>query len=105
VGVERSPEWYLFPDLLPATVDLNAYATAENLLDALTANARAANKDRFFSYLTTREAENSLFGEGQFVGFGFRNRIDQGDRPFILDVFQGARRPMPDCGAAMKSSP
>jgi hypothetical protein len=71
------------PDLLPATVDLNAYATAENLLDALTANARAANKDRFFSYLTTREAENSLFGEGQFVGFGFRNRIDQGNRPFI----------------------
>ena len=26
-------------------------------------------------------------GEGQFVGFGFRNRTDPGDRPFILDVF------------------
>ena len=83
-------EWYLFPDLLPASADVAAYATAEELLDALTATARAQGKDRFFSYLTTKSAENSLLGEGQFVGFGFRSRTDTGNRPFILDVFEGS---------------
>ena len=85
-----SREWYLFPDLLPATVDIASYATAEELLDALTATARAQGKDRYFSYLTTKSAENSLLGEGQFVGFGFRSRTDAGNRPFILDVFEGS---------------
>ncbi|MGB7738097.1 MAG: S41 family peptidase [Steroidobacteraceae bacterium] len=83
-------EWYLFPDLLPASTDIASYPTAEDLLDALTATARAQGKDRFFSYLTTKSAENSLLGEGQFVGFGFRSRTDTGDRPFILDVFEGS---------------
>jgi carboxyl-terminal processing protease len=83
-------DWYLYPETLPATVDLAAYATAEQLLDALTATARAQDKDRFFSYLTTRSAENSLFAEGEFVGFGFRNRTDDGNRIFILDVFAGS---------------
>ncbi len=81
-------EWYLFPDLLPASVDLTAYATAEDLLDALTATARAQGKDRFFSYLTTIAEETSILGEGQFVGFGFRSRTDPGNRPFIMDVFE-----------------
>ncbi|MCX7053460.1 MAG: S41 family peptidase [Proteobacteria bacterium] len=83
-------EWYLFPDLLPASVDIASYPTAEDLLDALTATARTQGKDRFFSYLTTKSAENSLLGEGQFVGFGFRSRTDTGNRPFIIDVFEGS---------------
>ncbi len=83
-------EWYLFPDLLPASVDIAGYPTAEDLLDALTATARAQGKDRFFSYLTTKSAEDSLLGEGQFVGFGFRSRTDTGNRPFVLDVFEGS---------------
>ena len=53
-------EWYLFPDLLPASTDIATYPTAEELLDALTATARAQGKDRFFSYLTTKSAEDSL---------------------------------------------
>ena len=83
-------EWYLFSDLLPASADIAAYPTAEDLLDTLTATARAQGKDRFFSYLTTKSAEDSLLGEGQFVGFGFRSRTDTGNRPFILDVFEGS---------------
>jgi C-terminal peptidase prc len=89
-------EWYLFPDLLPASVDLASYPTAADLLDALAATARAQGKDRYFSYLTTKSAENSLLGEGQFVGFGFRSRTDTGNRPFILDVFEGS--PAADAG-------
>ena len=80
-------DWYLYPETLPANVDLSAYATAEELLDALTATARSQDKDRYFSYLTTRSAENSLFGEGEFVGFGFRNRIEDDNRIFVVDVF------------------
>lgn len=83
-------DWYLYPATLPSSVDVSAYGTAEELLDALTATARAQDKDRFFSFLTTRAAENSLFGEGEFVGFGFSNRTDDGNRAFILDVFAGS---------------
>ncbi len=88
LGVTR--DWYLFPETLPASVNLASFATAEELLDALTANARAQGRDRFFSYLTTKSAEDSLLGEGQFTGFGFRNRTDSGNRPFILDVFEAS---------------
>jgi C-terminal processing protease CtpA/Prc len=83
-------EWYLFQDTLPATVSPGAYATAEQLLDALTAAARAQGKDRYFSYLTTRAEEAALIGAGEFVGFGFRNRTDDGNRPFVLDVFEAS---------------
>jgi len=91
-------EWYLFPELLPASVDIASYATAEDLLDDLTATAREQGKDRYFSYLTTRAAENSLLGDGQFVGFGFRTRTDDGNRPLILDVFDAS--PASEAGLA-----
>jgi carboxyl-terminal processing protease len=94
--LDVSREWYLFPELLPGSVNLASYATAEELLDALTATARAQGKDRFFSYLTTKSEESSLLGEGQFVGFGFRTRTDPGNRPFITDVFETS--PAADAG-------
>lgn len=81
-------DWYLFPELLPASVNLAEFATAEELLDHLTATAREQGKDRYFSYLTTREADNTVLGEGEFIGFGFRMRNEAGDRPFILDVYE-----------------
>ena len=88
--LDASREWYLFDTLLPASVDLGSFATAEALLDHLTATARAQGKDRYFSYLTTKSAENSLLGEGQFVGFGFRTRVDPVNRPMILDVYESS---------------
>ncbi len=83
-------DWYLFPELLPATVDTASFATAEELLDHLTATARDQRKDRYFSYLTTRAEENSLLGDGQFNGFGLRTRTDPGPRPVIVEVFEGS---------------
>ncbi len=85
-----SRDWYLFPELLPATVDTASFATAQDLLDHLTATARAEGKDRYFSYLTTRTEENSLLGEGEFIGFGLRTRTDPGPRPFIVEVFESS---------------
>jgi C-terminal processing protease CtpA/Prc len=79
-------DWYLFQ---PATVNIGDYATAQELLDALTATARAEGKDRFFSYLTTPAADSSFLQEGQFIGFGFRTSI-QNDRLLLPDVFEGS---------------
>jgi len=89
-------EWYLFPETLPANVNTGDYSTAEQLLDALTATARAQGKDRYFSYLTTKAAENSVLNEGQFNGFGFRTRTDPVNRPMLVDVF--ASSPAADAG-------
>ena len=89
-------EWYLFDDLLPASVNPADFVDAESLLDHLTATARAQGKDRYFSYLTTPAAENSLLGAGQFIGFGLRTRTDPVNRPMILEVFEGG--PAADAG-------
>jgi C-terminal processing protease CtpA/Prc len=82
-------EWYLFLDLLPPTVNVGDYATAAELLDALTATARAQNRDRFFSHVTTPQADSSFLQEGQFIGFGFRTLID-GSQLRVPDVFEGS---------------
>jgi C-terminal processing protease CtpA/Prc len=83
-------EWYLFDDLLPASVNTSSFDSAAGLLDHLTATAREQGKDRYFSYLTTRTAENSLLGEGQYVGFGFRTRTDPVNRPFVIEVYEAS---------------
>ena len=80
--------WYLFPDLLPETVNPGDFETAEELLDHLTATAREQGKDRNFSYLTTRQEDDALLDDGRYPGFGFRRRIDSDDRIFIVDVFE-----------------
>ena len=81
---------YLFLDLLPASVDVSRYATAADLLDDLTATARAQNKDRHFSYLTTPEAEQQFFSEGTSVGFGISFSKRNVDHLFVTQVFSGS---------------
>jgi len=85
--LDAAREWYLFDDQLPEQVDTGIYASAAELLDALTAEARADGKDRFFSYLTTRQQDDSILQAGQFIGFGFRTRIE-GDRLWLTDVYE-----------------
>lgn len=84
-------EWYLFPDLLPAAIDPNVYATADDLLDALTASARAQGRDRYFSYITTISAEQQFFAEGQSVGFGLSIVTPAGStQAFVTQVFENS---------------
>lgn len=87
--LDATREWYFFQDLLPATVNIADFADAQALLDSLTATARAQGKDRFFSHLTTPQADSSFLQEGQFIGFGFRTSILV-DRLFVPDVFEGS---------------
>jgi len=90
--------WYLFPELLPATVNLADFTDAGQLLDHLTATAREQNKDRYFSYWTTRSADNAVLSDGQYNGFGFRVRTEEGNRPFVTEVFEAS--PAADAGLA-----
>lgn len=82
-------EWYLFPEDLPASLSPDGFASVEAYIDALTATARAANKDRFFTYLTSIADENAFFTSGQTAAFGIRLEYDSvARRTFILDVFE-----------------
>ena len=87
--LDATREWYLFQNLLPVSVSISSFATPQELLDSLTATARAQGKDRFFSFLTTPQADSSFFQEGQFIGFGFRSSI-QGNRLLLSDVFEAS---------------
>ena len=82
-------EWYLFPDTLPTVFDPSPYSTADAYLDALTANARTQNKDRYFTYLTSIAQENAYYASGSSAGFGFRLATDGGSRAFLAEVFEG----------------
>ncbi|WP_338243269.1 S41 family peptidase [Aurantiacibacter hainanensis] len=81
-------EWYLFPSLLATGVNPDDYSTVQGYIDALVAPARAQNKDRFFSYITSIEAENAFFNSGASAGFGFRLSYDLANRRvFVAETF------------------
>jgi C-terminal processing protease CtpA/Prc len=86
--LDTSQSWYLFPELLPASINQAAYATPAELLDALTATARAEGKDRFFSGITGIAAENALL-QGQTAGFGF-TLLTRGSAVFLGQVFENS---------------
>lgn len=84
-------EWYLFTDLLPQAVDLNAFPTASALLDSLTATARAQQRDRFFSFITSIQSEQALLSSGQTAGFGVQTVVRNAtSQVFFVEVFEGS---------------
>ncbi|MEM8816043.1 MAG: S41 family peptidase [Pseudomonadota bacterium] len=70
--------WYLWNDRLPANVNLDAYATPQDLLAFLSSfspdNGSGQPVDTF-SFINTVEADQQFFGEGKFEGFGFNSRF------------------------------
>ena len=62
-------EWYLFPSDV-ASANPGAYSDVQSYIDALVAPARALNKDRFFTYITSIAEENAFFESGSSAGFG-----------------------------------
>jgi len=86
-------DWYLYLDLLPATVDPALYATPSDLLDAITATARDQGMDRHWSFITTQQATQQYYGDGQSVGFGI-GLLVRGTAPalqlFVSQVIPGA---------------
>jgi carboxyl-terminal processing protease len=83
-------EWYLFPETLPANLNPDSYSTVEAYLDALTANARAQGRDRFFTHLTSIKEEKDFFDTGRTSGFGVRFKYDSGqNRVFVAEIIEG----------------
>lgn len=84
----RINEWYLFPDLLATGLNPASYSTVDAYIDALVAPARAQNRDRFFTYITSIAEENAFFSSGQTAGFGVRFGFS-GNRLFVIESFEG----------------
>lgn len=82
--------WYLFPETLPASLDPTPFATVDAYVDALTATARAQNRDRFFTFLTTISGENAFLNSGSSAGFGIRLAFDTSSRLFVAESFEDA---------------
>ncbi len=84
-------EWYLFPDLLASNVNKASHTDLQSYLNALVAPARAQNKDRGFTFITSIEEENALINSGSSAGFGIRLAYDtSANRVFILESFETA---------------
>lgn len=85
-------EWYLFPTLIDTSVNPANYADVQSYIDALLAPARAQNKDRYFTYLTSIAQENAYYQSGATAGFGFRLGYDtSGNRVFVIEAFEGGQ--------------
>lgn len=84
-------EWYLFPDLIATSVNPSAHSTVQSYINALVAPARAQNKDRFFTYITSIAEEDALINSGSSAGFGIRLSYDTANnRVFIMEAFENA---------------
>lgn len=81
--LERMNDVYLWNDLLPQDVDLNAYATAEDLLAYLTSFQPLDG----FSYIDLAAADAQFFGAGQYQGYGFSSRFEAFDDLRLTRVF------------------
>lgn len=83
-------EWYLFPNLLDASVNPGSHTTVDSYIDALVAPARAQNRDRYFTYLTSIAEENAFYEQGETAGFGIRLGYDTTNRRvFVIEAFEG----------------
>ena len=75
--------WYLWNDRLPASVNIDGFATPDDLLEFLTSfspDDGSGNPIDRFSFINSAAADQAFFGEGQFEGFGFSTRfLDAGD--------------------------
>lgn len=69
-------EWYLFPGDVATTVNPSSFSSVQAYIDALVAPARALNKDRYFTYITSIAEENAFFTSGSSAGFGARLTYD-----------------------------
>jgi len=89
--IDTMKEWYLYPDLLVTSVSATSNSSPQATIDALTATARAQNKDRYFSYITSIAQENAFNSSGSTAGFGVRLYTDSAaSRLFVTEAFEGA---------------
>ncbi|MBY9063177.1 peptidase S41 [Sphingomonas yunnanensis] len=81
-------EWYRYPELLASNVDPASYTTLDDYVDALTAPARAQNRDRYFTYVTSASADAAYFASGKTAGIGVRLAFDANNHLFVSEAFE-----------------
>lgn len=74
---------YFWNDMLPASVDIGAYTSPEELLAYLISFQPLDD----FSYIDLAAADAQFFGEGQYEGFGFSSRFEAASDLRFLRVF------------------
>jgi len=74
---------YFWNNLLPVSVDLSAYETAEELLAYLISFQPLDG----FSYVDSAAADAQFFGAGQYEGYGFSTRFEAADDLRLIQVF------------------
>jgi carboxyl-terminal processing protease len=79
-------EVYLWNDHLPASIDLSAYATPNDLMDAL----RYDVYDRWSTVLTKTEY-NQYFVKGEMIGHGFKLGLDASSKIRIAFVYRNTQ--------------
>ncbi len=88
--------WYLWNNQLPAGIDINDYASPEELIQRVTETygpqKAGGGPVDVFSFINSAQADQQFFGEGKFEGFGFSWRwADQARTDFrITRVFGGS---------------
>ena len=84
-------EWYLFPNDVATNVNPASFADVQSYIDALVAPARALNKDRYFTYITSIAEEEAFFNSGASAGFGVRLSYDPSvQRVIIAEAYENA---------------
>ncbi len=76
-------DWYLWNNLLPASVDIDLYSSPEELLAFLTTVQPLDD----FSHINTLAADTQFFGEGKYEGYGFSTRNLAADDLRLTRVF------------------
>ena len=87
--LEQMRDIYFWYDSLPAVVDIDDFATPEELLEFLIGFS-PNGIDRRFSFLGSAAADTQFFGEGKFAGFGFSSRFEAADDLRITRVISAS---------------
>lgn len=76
-------DWYLWNDMLPAGIDIDDYASPEQLIAEVTETYGPQKPDGTpvdrFSFIRSAESDQQFLDEGKYEGFGFRWRFEGAD--------------------------
>lgn len=77
---------YLWADQMPASIDLDNYQSAEDLLEQL----KYAPHDSY-SYITSKEEYDGFFESGEYIGLGYSSQLNEAEDGYqIRYVYQGS---------------
>ncbi|WP_120716089.1 S41 family peptidase [Tsuneonella amylolytica] len=83
-------EWFLYPNLINASVNKANYSTVQAYIDAYLAPFFAEKKNAQFTYVTSIKEENAYYQSGSSAGIGVRLALDSSNRLYVTEAFENA---------------